>query len=195
MIPEEVETAAKPPATRRILGAAQELVGRGGAAQISMGDVASTAGVSKALVHYHFRDKDSLLLALVDDVGHDAIARERAAMVAESAGHALDTYWRWLAAELRRGDLRILLALADYDSDRVRAASRRIARERRAVAADHVALIFSRLALTPRIPAELVAETMVAFVDGIASASALEPDRDPRPAFDVLWLALLTLAE
>jgi hypothetical protein len=35
----------------------------------------------------------------------------------------------------------------------------------------------------------------VAFIDGLAAGYALDSDRDPRPAFDVLWLALLTLAE
>jgi AcrR family transcriptional regulator len=183
------------PATKRILAAARTLVSVGGAAQVSMGDVAANAGVSKALVHYHFRDKDSLLLALVEAIGDDVVRREREAAAREPVAHALDAYWSFLERELRHGDVRILGALAEYDSERVREASRRIARLRREVAAEHVSLLFSRLALSPRIPAELVAETMVAFVDGLATAVALDPQRDPRPAFDVLWLALLTLAE
>lgn len=167
----------------------------GGAGQVSMGDVAANAGVSKALVHYHFRDKDSLLVALVEDVGTGAIRREREATGDDMGGHALDAYWNFLERELRLGDLRILGALAEYDNERVRDAARRITRQRREIAAEHVNLIFSRLGLAPRIPPELLAETIVAFVDGLAAAAALEPERDPRPAFDVLWLALLTLAE
>jgi AcrR family transcriptional regulator len=160
-----------------------------------MGDVAAHAGVSKALVLYHFTDKESLLVALVEGVGHGVIEREEAALSGRDAAHALDGYWQWLEAELERGDLRILRALADYESERVRVASRRIARNRRQVAAGHVASIFDRLSLTPRIPPDLLAETLVAFVDGLAGAQALEPDRDARPAFDALWLALLTLTE
>jgi len=160
-----------------------------------MGDVAASAGVSKALVHYHFHDKDSLIVALVDQVGADVESRERAAIDADPTAHALDAYWAFLERELRGGDLRILAALADCDSERVRDACRRVARGRRALAAEHVSLLFSRLALNPRLPAELLAETLVAFVDGLAAATALDPGRDPRPAFDVLWLALLTLAE
>ncbi len=186
---------ARAPSTRRILAAARALVARGGAAEISMGDVAARADVSKALVLYHFRDKDSLLLALVEEVGRDVLARERTALDARGASHALDDYWAWLESELRRGDIRILLALADCDSERVRAAGRRIARERREVGAAHVAVIFERLALSPRMPAALLADTLTAFVDGLAASFALEPERDPRPAFDALWLALLTLAE
>jgi len=190
-----VSVEAKPPATRRILGAARSLVGHGGAAEISMGDVAASAGVSKALVHYHFHDKDSLLQALVEDVGFAVLHRVREAMRSESDHHALDAYWAWLADELRIGDLRILISLAEYDSDRVRAASRRVAEQRRELAAEHVELVFSRLGLNPRVPAALVADTVLAFVDGLAVTHALDPERDPRPAFDVLWLALLTLAE
>jgi AcrR family transcriptional regulator len=185
----------KPPATRRILLAARQLVARGGAAEISMGDVAALAGVSKALVHYHFHDKESLLVALVDEVGRDVVERERAAMSGSAAGHELDGYWEWLHGELARGDFRILLALAEYDSDRIRAESRRVAIARRSLAEEHLALVFTRLGLAPRLPAALLAETVVAFMDGLAAARTLTPERDPRPAFDVLWLGLLTLGD
>jgi AcrR family transcriptional regulator len=185
----------RPPATRRILSAARTLVSRGGAAEVSMGDVAATAGVSKALVHYHFRDKDTLLHSLVEDVGYAVVARARQAMSREGSAHALDEYWAWLEQELHLGDLCILLALAEYDSDRVRAVSRRVADQRREAAARQVSLVFARLGLSPRVPAPLIADTVVAFVDGLAAGHALDSDRDPRPAFDVLWLALLTLAE
>ena len=87
------------------------------------------------------------------------------------------------------------LSLAEYDSEQVRAASRRVARQRRDVAAEHVSLVFARLSLNPRVPVPVLAETVLAFVDGLAAGQGLEPSRDPRPAFDVLWLALLTLAE
>ena len=191
----EARAPERQPSTRRILEAARALVARGGAAGISMGDVAASAGVSKALVLYHFRDKDSLVLALVDDVGRLLLQRQRAVLTQGGPSHALDDYWDSLEAELRLGDVRILLALAEYDSERVRAASRRVARERREIATRHVATIFERLALSPRMPAPLLADTLTAFVDGLAASYALEPDRDPRPAFDALWLALLTLAE
>ena len=181
------------PATRRILDAARALVAEGGAAQLSMGDVAARAGVSKALVHYHFQDKDSLVSALAEEVGRGIVERERAAIGREGVSHSLDGYWAWLEAELKSGDPRILTALAEYDSERVRGLSRRIAADRRAVAVDHVTHVFESLSLTPRVPATLIADTVVAFIDGLATAYALDPSRDPRPAFDVLWLALITL--
>jgi AcrR family transcriptional regulator len=168
---------------------------KGGAAEISIGDVARAAGVSKALVHYHFRDKESLLCALVEDVGFEFLSRAHDAAKREGSAHVLDDHWSWVSEEIRRGDLRILLSLAEYASDRVRAVSRRIADRRREVVTEQVATIFERLELTPRVSPSLMAETVIAFIDGLAASTALEPDRDPRPGFDVLWLALITLAE
>lgn len=160
-----------------------------------MGDVAARAGVSKALVHYHFHDKESLLTALVEQVGGEVLARAQAALALPPAGHTLDAHWDGIETELRAGDLRILLALAEFESERVRAAARRIAAQRRELVSRQTTALFSSLGLRLRLPAELVADTIMAFCDGLAAAHALEPARPTRPAFDVLWLALLTLAE
>jgi hypothetical protein len=51
------------------------------------------------------------------------------------------------------------------------------------------------LGLTPRVPAELMAGVAVAFLDGLAMETSLQPDREARISFDVFWLALLSLAE
>ncbi len=160
-----------------------------------MGAVAASAGVSKALVHYHFHDKDSLLAALVEEVGRGIVERARDAAQGDAGEHALDKHWAWLERELALGELRVVISLGEYDNDRVREASRRVAQERREIAAAHTAAIFERFGLRPRVPAGLIAETLIAFVDGLATRHALDPERDTRPAFDVLWLALLTLAE
>ena len=77
-----------------------------------MGEVASAAGVSKALVLYHFHDKDTLLRALVEEVGRTTLERTRAAIATSGREHALDEYWAWLASELARGDIRVLVSLA-----------------------------------------------------------------------------------
>lgn len=168
---------------------------RGGVAGVSIGDVAAEAGVSKALVHYHFVDKDSLLAALVDDVGRGVVARARDRSALEQAERPLDAYWAWLERELREGDIRVLVSLADCESEATRAASRRVAEERRVLASEQVEVIFRRLAVSPRMPPGLVAETLLAFVDGLVCRQALDAVREPRGAFDILWLALLTLAE
>lgn len=184
-------------ATERILAAARSLVARGGTAELTIGAVASMAHVSKALVHYHFHDRDSLLVALAERVAVTVLARARLAPNGpdSAGGHFLDAYWSALEAELRAGDLRILLMLAECDSERVRSVCRRCAGERRELIGTQVASVFEHLGLRLRVPAELVADTVAAFTAGLALGTALEPERAARPAFDVLWLALLTLAE
>jgi hypothetical protein len=55
--------------------------------------------------------------------------------------------------------------------------------------------LFSLLALRSRVPPVLLGEVLVTFLDGLASAVVPETGGDTRAAFDVLWLALLGLAE
>ncbi len=52
----------------RILSHAEELFGRRGYETVSVADIAEASGVSTGLVYYHFKDKGSLLSALVDEV-------------------------------------------------------------------------------------------------------------------------------
>jgi hypothetical protein len=69
------------------------------------------------------------------------------------------------------------------------------ATERRRSAATTITHLFAELDLTPRIPAALLAETAVAFVDGLALDVANGTTRDPRVSYDIFWLALLGLTE
>jgi AcrR family transcriptional regulator len=161
---------------------------------VSMGDVAADAGVSKALIHYHFEDKDSLLSALVESVGRAVLERSRASGVSGSR-RPLDAHWNWLERELAAGDVRVLVSLSDIDSAATRAASREVASERLRLIARDVEGIFTGLGLISRMPPALVAETVLAFVDGLVCRTALDAIPDSRGAFDVLWLGLLTLSE
>ena len=128
--------------------------------------------------------------------------REGAALVPYEHEHnplAVDALWGWLDAELRRGDIRVLLELDSYRGATVQAAARAAAALRRASAQRTVERLFTILELRPRIEAALLATVLVAFVDGLAIGSALAGDDQaapsPRVAFDVFWLAMLSLAE
>jgi len=184
-----------PLAPDRILDAARRRVAESGAAELSMQDVAKAAGVSKALIHYHFRDKEALLARLVVRLGDAVIARERAALDRAAPQDALDALWEWLDHELRRGDVRVLLDLSLTSLTDVREASRRVAAARRETAAGTVERVFALLALTPRVPAPMLAEAVLAFTNGLALGAPLAPQTNPRIAFDVFWLALLGMAE
>ena len=182
-------------AADRILRAAAVRLSELGAAELSLQEVATTAGVSKALIHYHYRDKESLLEQLALWATAGSVDRERQALDGSTAGDAVDSLWRWLDEELRGGHLRLLVELGQYRAPRVRAAVAEGVRMRRDAAMRTIQRLFDLLELRPRVPVELLAGVVVAFIDGLASRPAVEGADDARVTFDVFWLSLLSLAE
>ena len=198
--------AARPSATTRILDAAARRIAAGGATALALNDVARDAGVSKALIHYHFQDKETLLSRLVRHLADGLIARERNALAGYEHQHsplAVDALWQWLEGELRRGDIRALIELNAYREAAVQAAARDAASLRRAAAKETVERLFTILELRPRMESSLLGNVVVAFVDGLAldtgvataGADSTTSAATARVAFDVFWLAMLSLAE
>ena len=93
-------------AAERILHAAATCVSALGAARVSLQTVADEAGVSKALIHYHFRDRDELRQELVDVLTAEVVQGEEAALAGAAPTMGLDALWTWLEEELRTGRLR-----------------------------------------------------------------------------------------
>jgi AcrR family transcriptional regulator len=183
------------PATERILRAtARGLVERG-AASLSMQEVADSAGVSKGLIHYHYHDKAALLVRVVEWMSESAVARQGDVLDGADAATAVDALWRWLGDELARGELRALTELAHDPVPTVRAAVLDASVRRREAATETIEQLFDVLGQSPRVPAAMLADTFVAFADGLAVQSALMPDADRRVAFDVFALAILGLGE
>ncbi|HYD53280.1 MAG TPA: TetR/AcrR family transcriptional regulator [Gemmatimonadaceae bacterium] len=179
----------------RILESALRCIARQGAAAVALSHVAAEAGVSKALIHYHFHDRETLLTRLVDEVVEQVVRGERAALADTPPALAIDALWTWLERELARGDIRVLIELSLLPQPSIREAARRAAGLRRAAAAQTVDRLFTLLGLSPRVPAALLAEPVVAFVDGLAFDASLATKRDPRVSFDAFWLGMLSLAE
>lgn len=159
-----------------------------------MAAIAAAAGVSKALLHYHFSDRERLLAEVVTQLGDRLVTGERAALEGATGRRAVDALWYWTERELACGELRVLLELSLIREPLVGEAAMAVARSRRRTAASTVADLMARLGLAPRVPAELLGEAWVAFIDGLA-VGGLVSAPDPRVAFDVFWLAMLGLAE
>ena len=179
----------------RILYAAAARIVAGGTANLSMQDVADAAGVSKGLIHYHFHDKETLLTRLIEWMTHESIQREAATLAQSAPKTAVDDLWTWVAGEIERGHLRVLNELAQERGPLISGAIRLSARARREAAAGTVDRLFALLELRPRVPVPLLADVIVAFIDGLAIHASLAPEANHRVAFDVLWLSLLSLAE
>lgn len=191
----DTTTPTRGAAAGRILEATSACIVQKGAADVSLQDVAEAAGVSKALIHYHFHDKGELLARLVEWLRVGLLARQMNALSGVSASAALDALWQWLSDELERGDLRALLDLSLVQGDAVQAAVRTTATARRDAAATVTTELFDALGLKPRVPASLIADVFVAFVDGLALDTVVDPSRNARISFDVFWLAMLGLAD
>lgn len=182
-------------APTKILQAAIERVKTAGLVRLSLQDIADEAGVSKGLIHYHFRDRDALLARLIEWLAERVLAREAAVFENRAPQEAIDAMWCWLDAELARGELWVLLELQHDPADGAALAARRAARLRHGQATETAERLFRMLGLRPRVPAELMAGVIVAFIDGLATETPLQPEREARVSFDVFWLALLSLAE
>jgi AcrR family transcriptional regulator len=182
-------------ARARIVDAGVRCIAREGVAGASMAAIALETGVSKALLHYHYRDRSTLLAEIVERIGVRTIERERAAIEDSDGLGGLDAVWRWLEGELRRGELAALAELTLVREAPVRRATRAAASERRRSAAHTIERLFAELDLTPRVPAPLMADAAVAFIDGLALDVANGSAREPRVSYDIFWLALLGLTE
>lgn len=192
---ERVAAAPSTDARARIVDAGVRCIAREGVGGASMAAIALEAGVSKALLHYHYHDRSTLLAEIVEKIGMRTIERERTAIDESGGMGGLDAVWQWLEEELRRGELTALTELALVREAPVRRATRAAASDRRRSAAHTIERLFTELDLTPRVPAPLMADAAVAFIDGLALDVANGSAREPRVSYDIFWLALLGLTE
>jgi len=194
-VSERVAAASSADARVRIIDAGVRCIAREGVTGASMAAIALEAGVSKALLHYHYHDRSRLLAEIVERIGTQTVERERTAIDESNRMGGLDALWHWLEEELRRGELAALAELALVREAPVRRATRATASSRRQSAARTIERLFAELDLTPRVPAPLMADAAVAFVDGLALDVANGSAREPRVSYDIFWLALLGLTE
>jgi AcrR family transcriptional regulator len=188
----EERATAEPAASERILRAAiGELVSLG-AGELAMHDVADRAGVSKGLIHYHYRDKEALLARAADRLGTRIAARAQRALSGSTADSVVEDLRRWLDTELEIGEWRALLSLAEFPAPAVQQASGIALEARRLAASRMMARFFAVMDLRPRVAPELLGELWVALVGGLAMEA--DAAHAAGPAFDVLVLALLGLA-
>lgn len=159
-----------------------------GVGALSLQGVATAAGVSKALVLYHFDGKDALLAAVAERlVADDVAALARAA----DADDALEA-WRRVAGDGgHRAARGLLAALLLQSTLRPLAAS---AHQRRAAAATRLAAAMLRAAgLRPRIAGALAGRVLLTELDGVAIGGVGRERAELDAELDALALALLGL--
>ena len=168
-----------------------------GVGRLTVALVAKAAGVSTALVHYHFATKQRLLAAAADTLARRRTESRVAALAAGQGLASLDALWGALVdggAEGERAapDL-ILLAREDPGIRSVLQRERRREQERFAATLPR---LFGSLGTRPRIPFEDLAATVCTFLDGAtASLIAGTPPEDVRASYDAFCLALVGLGQ
>jgi AcrR family transcriptional regulator len=106
----------KAQARELILAAARKVLSRDGAASLSTRSVAAAAGVNLSLIHYHFGSREGLLLAVLEQMNSELLARQRG-MYARSDLSLADKWRRaieFYRQDLKSGYVRTLLELSAH---------------------------------------------------------------------------------
>ena len=179
-------------ARARIVEAARAEISRAGWAAASSGRVAQRTGVSKALIHYHFEDKDALLCAVGEQCRQGVM--RRGSLVPEPARHTnpVDGFSDWLESELTAQDLRVALNLKMSGRTPVVRTADTVLAAVRVELERQEDLVFEVLGVVPSLSQELVVDLLMTLVEGQALAP-VEPPSRRRRMVEALWLGLLSV--
>ena len=185
---------ARAEARDRLLEAATALGSARGVGALTVQGIATAAGVSKALVLYHFGDKDAVLVALAARVADHDMARIR-----EAAAEADPLEgWRRLASDTGGGGARALLAALLLEPA-VRPAAAAIRQKREEAATALGGAVLARVGLRPRHAPALIGRVVLHQLDGVAVAHPGGADGHAASALDAsldaFALALLALGD
>lgn len=171
-----------------IVEAARLCIAEEGLAGATFERIAARAGVSHGLVHYHFRSKDKLLLAVCRETCRD----QTAALAEVLSGHRDRTagvdrlrqlLGQFLAAPAGFRLLSELWTLAARDPA-IRAEVGRLYADQRSSLADAIHTAASEGRATLHATPDAIATTILAVADGLALQAHLEPDHPIQPALD-----------
>jgi AcrR family transcriptional regulator len=172
----------------RILDAAIALGVAEGVGALTLQGIAASAGVSKALVLYHFTDKDALLCAIAQHLAARDVEQIRAAA---SGPDALDA-WRAIAGDATARGARALLAALVREAP-VRGVAATLWTERTAAAATLASAMLRTAGLQARIAPPLLGRLALHHLDGIAGGAPARSAASLEAELDASALALLGL--
>lgn len=172
----------------RILDAAVALGTRDGVGALTLQGIATESGVSKALVLYHHRDKDALLLSVAERLA----GRDAAAILATCSGSDAVEGWRRVAGDSERRAERALLA-ALLQERALQPAAAALLSTRAQAAAVLVAALLAAGGMRSRIAGSLTGRVAVQLLDGIAVTTRDRSANQLDAELDATALALMGL--
>ncbi len=177
----------------KIASAAVDQLRTVGAANLTVGSVARAAGISTALVHYHFASKVGLLRVAAGRIAAGRTDR-RIAPLTHRGLDAVDALRMALEHDAETGAERAwhdVLLLAREEAEIHQTVQAERDRERTVVAARLPALLGS-LGAAPAADVDQLASLLIAGLDGLAlGLEAGTPLTTFRSAYDAFWLALI----
>jgi AcrR family transcriptional regulator len=180
-----------------IIRAAVHCLSSNGVGALTVGAVARRAGVSSALVHYHFATKQRLLAAAAERLLERRTAERLGALGSGAGLVALDRLWQAAQRSAADGAERAtldLVALAGENADVGRLVAHGRQRERTALR-ERLPALFAELGAMP-VAVDETAEVVATFLDGIGLTLAAGADAAVvRSAFDAFWLALIAAGQ
>jgi len=161
---------------------------------LTVGDVARAAGVSTALIHYHFDTKQRLIVATANRLLDARLERRRAALAPAGGLATLDALWDAVVAGAQAGAARAVLEIVSMAAanEELRAVLGQARRRELSVLAERLPRLLEGLGTSPAAAPEELAGLVGGWLDGAEQALvAGAAHADLRSAYDAVWLALI----
>ena len=185
---------SKEAARKAILDAADLVLKRDGAFNMTMDAVARVAGCAKGLLHYHFHTKQRLLVEAVGRISTEREVQWTQAFDTADPHEAIDRTWNVIAHEVESGTLRAwssLFTLSDSAVDQ--AVSKASARFRDQITTATRDLL-ARANCESTLPVDRLGWLLTAVVDGMSFQLAAGADAEVlADAYAAAWLGVLSL--
>jgi AcrR family transcriptional regulator len=181
----------------RLVSAACMALEERGLAALTVASVASRAGVSTALVHYHFDTKGQLLLAAAARLAAARSAHRLDALGRGTGLRALDDVWEMLLGSAESGEERayLELALLGLEDDGIAAALAEDRSREHAALGSRLPALLADLGANPVAGIEELVVVVTAAFDGFTLALLYQPAASVRAAYDAFWLTMISAGQ
>jgi AcrR family transcriptional regulator len=165
---------------RQVIDAAIRTLAKRGFSRTSVEDIAATAGMSKGVVHYHFKSKEDLLVQVTETCFRRIDERVRVSWEAPGPpSEKIRSVLResWSVRQEGGPEVRVLTELtaqAIHDP-KLRKSLAALFHAARVRLIEEFVTAFRALGLKPRIPAHIIPRLVIGMFDGLALHNLFDP--------------------
>jgi AcrR family transcriptional regulator len=196
-MPEAARPAA-PDKVQRIIEAAASAMRREGYAGTSMKDIAQEAGIAQGLIHYYFRSKDDLVMAVLKQACNEMLSETQEAF-RKAEGGPLERVWPTLEAARERTRHRPemwrlffeLLPLS-FNNPGLRAQFEDVYDKIITGTLEMIQEVNAQIPTPLPVEAEHFARVITATIDGIAVQALCQPDLDIEALYTAFGFVLIS---